>query len=86
MCERMFVYVSGVCDIKGLTLLVSHQVWFVHVSPAPVRRGREGRRREKYPHKQSVLRDTQGQLGRVELCKQTKQHSAHMWQFAVFLE
>lgn len=41
MHERVFVFVSGVCDIKGLTLLVSHQVWFVHMSPQKAEGGEQ---------------------------------------------
>lgn len=49
MCERMFAFVSRVCDIKGLTLLVIHQVWFVRVCPAPLRKQREGEVKRKIP-------------------------------------
>lgn len=41
MRERVFVFVSGVCGIKGLTLLDSHQVWFVHMSPQKAEGGEQ---------------------------------------------
>lgn len=62
MFERMFVLVSGLCDIKELSVLVSHQVWFMHVSLAPFRKEKGGGEEEgkKYPRKQS---NPQGHTG-----------------------
>lgn len=64
---------------RGPTILVSHQVWCAHVSPAPLgngkgRKGRRGGGEEKHPHKQSILRDAQGQLcpGLVEFIACTR--------------
>lgn len=83
MFERMFVLVSGLCDIKELSVLVSHQVWFMHVSPAPFRKEKGGGEEEgkNTPVNKAIRRDTLGQLCRVMLCESTQQRSMQMWPF-----